>query len=195
MPMETKMRRGLQANVGVLVLLLLLSANVLSAQSDSSADKSRISKLLAGLSDHSIKPADVLDPSLNPEKRTSSLGYFDDPSYQLSLVPTGDIKINADGSAAVPVKVQFKNENKEVSTQSTAEFVKRNQVWYFANFSFVAFPTVIIAVIVGGALVGISYASGVLLLRRKLLRQGKLDWGNRAKIFIPIFWPNLFSKG
>jgi len=192
--MEMKMR-GLGVTGSMLMLLLLLSANVISAQSDFSADKSQISKLLTGLSDHSIKPADVLDPSMKPEKRTSSLGYFDDPAYQLSLAPVGDIEIRPDGSAAVPVKVRFKTENKEVSTQSTAEFVKRNQVWYFANFSFVAFPTVIIAVIVGGALVGISYASAVLLLRRKLLRQGKLDWGNRAKIFIPIFWPNLFSKG
>ena len=193
--METKMRRGLGATGGVLIVLLLLSANVLTAQSDFAADKGQISKLLTGLSDHSIKPADVLDPSLNPKERTSSLRYFDDPSYQLSLLPVGDIQINADGSAAVPVKVQFKNENKELSARSTAEFVKRNQVWYFANFSFVAFPTVIIVVIVVGALIGVSYASGVLLLRRKLLRQGKLDWANRTKIFIPVFWPSLYRNG
>jgi hypothetical protein len=193
--METKMRRGLGATGGVLIVLLLLSANVLTAQSDFAADKGQISKLLTGLSDHSIKPADVLDPSLNPKERTSSLRYFDDPSYQLSLLPVGDIQINADGSAAVPVKVQFKNENKELSVRSTAEFVKRNQVWYFANFSFVAFPTVIIVVIVVGALIGVSYASGVLLLRRKLLRQGKLDWANRTKIFIPVFWPSLYRNG
>ncbi len=86
------------------MILLLLSANVLRAQSDSSGDKGQISELLIGLSDHSIKPTDVLDPSLNPRERAGSLRYFDDPSYQLSLVPVGDIQINADGSAAVPVK-------------------------------------------------------------------------------------------
>ena len=113
----------------------------------------------------------------------------------LTLIPAGPIQINADSSAAVPAKVEFKNVNKQMSAQSTAEFVKRNQVWYFANFSFVAFPTVIIAVIVVGALAGISNASGVLLLRRRLLRQGKLDWSNRAKIFaLALFGPNLFSK-
>ena len=59
--METKMRRGLGATGGVLIVLLLLSANVLTAQSDFAADKGQISKLLTGLSDHSIKAADVLD--------------------------------------------------------------------------------------------------------------------------------------
>ena len=106
----------------------------------------------------------------------------------------GPIQINADGTAGVSIKVQFKNANKEMSAQSTAEFVKRDQIWYFANFSFLAFPTVIIVMIIGGVLVGTSYASGVLLLRRKLVRQGRLNWSEKVKIFIPIFWPSLFSK-
>jgi hypothetical protein len=194
MYMGTKMQMGAGAMRGLFALLLLLSVNVLSAQSDLSADKSQISKLLTGLSDHSVKPSDVLDPSMNAKERATNLGFFDDPSYQLSLVPVGAIDIKPNGSAVVPVKVSFKTANKEMAAQSTAEFVKRDQGWYFASFSFVAFPTVIIAVIVVGVLVGISYATGVLLLRRKLLRQGKLDWGNRAKIFIPIFWPRLFSQ-
>jgi hypothetical protein len=193
--MEMKMQMGAAAKWGMFVVLLLFFVNVLSAQSDLSADRSQISKLLTELSDHSVKPSDVLDPSMNAKERATDLGYFDDPSYQLRLVPTGAIDIKADGSAAVPVKVTFKTANKEMEAQSTANFVKRDQGWYFANFSFVAFPTVIIAVIVVGALVGISYATGVLLLRRKLLRQGKLDWANRARIFIPIFWPRLFSNG
>jgi hypothetical protein len=191
---ETKMRTGLGTERGLLIILLLLSANVLSAQSDSSADKSQISRLLTGLSDHSIKPTDVLDPSMDPKKRTSSLGYFEDPAYQLSLVPVGEIEITADGTASVLVKVLFKTESREVGGQSTVAFVKRNQVWYFANFSFLGFPTVIIAAIIVGALMAISYASAVLLLRRELLRQGKLDLVDRAKIFVPIFWPTLFSR-
>ena len=97
-----------------LVLLLLLFANVVHAQFDSSADKNAISKLLNGLSDHSMKPVDVLDPSLNSKERATSLGYFSYPSYQLSLVPLGAIEIKADGSAVVPVKVSFKTENKEL---------------------------------------------------------------------------------
>lgn len=196
MCMEAKMsmQRWPRTKTGVLLILLLSSANVFSAQSDS-ADKREISKLLTGLSDHSIKPADVLDPSLNPKQRATSLGYFNDPSYQLSLIPVGAIEVNADGSAMAPVKVSFKTENKEVAAQSTVEFVKRNQTWYFANFSFLALPTVIIAVIVVGVVVGVSYATGVLLLRRKLLGQGKLDWANRTKILIPLFWPNLFRNG
>ena len=186
-------QEGVLAKAGLLVFWLILS-NFLVAQSDFSADRRQISQMLAGLSDHSIKPADVLDPSLDPAKRRTSLGYFRDPTYQLTLVPISDIKVSPSGSATVPVTVRFKNENKEVSVQTTAEFVKRNQVWYFANFDFVAFPPIIVAVIVVGILVAIFYASGVLLLRRKLLRQGELNWNNRTKIFIPIFWPSIFRK-
>jgi hypothetical protein len=173
---------------------MVLCTIVLCAQSDFSADKNQITKLMSGLSDHSIKVADVLDPSMSTRERTASLGYFGDSTYQLSLVPVGAIEINADGSATVPVAVRFKTATKELATQSTASFVKRDGIWYFANFGFVGVPAVLIVVAACGALVGISYASGVLLLRRKLLRAGKLDLANRAKLFIPIFWPSLFSR-
>jgi hypothetical protein len=190
--MGIRIKRG-AIPVGVM-FLLLLSASALAAQSEASSDNSQIANLLTGLSNHSVRPSDVLDPSLSPEKRESNLAYFDDPSYQLSFVAVGPVQINADGSAAAPVRVQFKNRNTEMSAQSTVEFVKRNQVWYFADFSFVGFPGVIVALIIIGALIAVSYTSGVLLLRRRLLRQGRLDWGNRVKIFIPVFWPALFSK-
>src|SRR5436190_20656836 len=99
MNMEMKMQMGVGAKRGVLALLLLFSVSVLSAQSDSSADKSQISKLLTGLSDHSVKPSDVLDPSMNAKERATNLGYFDDPSYELSVVQVGAIDIKPDGSA------------------------------------------------------------------------------------------------
>ena len=193
--MYIKKQRGAAQKRRILALLLFLFANVLTAQSGLSDDKGQISKLLTELSDRSVKPSDVLDPNMNAQERATNLGYFDDPSYQLRLVAIGVVEIRADGSAAVPVEVSFKTAKKEITAQSTARFVKRDQGWYFAAFGFVAFPTVLIFVIIVGVLVGVSYATGVLLLRRKLLRQGKLDWANRARIFIPTFWPRLFGKG
>ena len=191
--MKTKNGRQRWARWAALMILLPLPS-ILSARSNTPADNSQITKLLTGLCDHSVKPSDALDPSLTHELRDNSLAYFTDPSYQLSLVPVGPIQINEDGSATVSVKVEFKDTNKEMSTQTTAQFVKRNEVWYFANFSFLAFPTVIVVVIIICGFVGVLYAVGVLIVRGRLVRQGRLELANRVKVFIPVFWPSLFNN-
>jgi len=178
----------------LLALLLLPSPSVLFSQPGVSADESEIKKLLSDLSEHSIKPSSVLDPSLNQERRDKNLAYFTD-SYQLRVVPTAPFWIKADGSADVSVRVEFKNATTELSADSTARFIKRNGVWYYADFDFLGFPPVLILTMVIGFTVAVSYATTVLVLRWRLVRHGRLSWSNRVKLFIPIFWPRLFSRG
>jgi hypothetical protein len=178
----------------VITLFLLFLGNSLNSQSELSGDKAQIMKLLTGIADHSLRPADALDPTMGPHQRADNLEYFDDPSYQLTLIPVGAIEIKADGSATVPVRVRLKTEHNEMEATNTARFITRNQRWYFANYGFLALSTFLVVVAIVGPLVGVLYAAGVLLLRRRLSRQGRLTVGNRAKIFIPFFWPNLFRK-
>ena len=173
-------------------LLLLPSLSFLLSQSAASADENEMKKLLSDHSEQSIKPSDALDPSLNQENRQKTLAYFTD-SYQLSVVPTAPIWIKADGSASIPVRVEFKNPTTELSADSTARFVKRNGVWYYADFDFLGIPPVLILtmVICGGAVVG--YATTVLILRWRLARRGMLTWGNRVRLFFPFFGLSFFA--
>lgn len=165
-----------------------------SAQAPASSDAAQIAGLMTGLSNHSRAATQVLDPSLSPSDRDKNLRRFQDPHYELSLVPAGAVSTNAGDSASVPVRVHFKTGNGEVETSSTAQFIKRDSIWYFSNFDFLSFPTVIIVVIMLCVLVGIAYAATVLVLRSRLVRRGQLGAANGAKIFIPIFWPSLFRQ-
>ena len=185
-------RKLLQATRIAVALLLLPSLSVLSPQSVVSADEGQVQKLLSALSDHAIKPSDALDPLLNQERREKALAYLNDP-YQLRVTPTGPIEIKANGSAAVPVKVDFKNATTEMSADSTARFINRNGVWYYADFDFLGFPAVILVTLIICGSVGVGYATTVLVLRWRLARRGMLTWGNRVKLFFPIFWPRLFG--
>src|ERR1700758_3431644 len=113
------LRRKLPGAYCMAVTLLLLSSlSVLFSQSGVPADESEMKKLLSDLSEHSIKRADALDPSLNQENRQKALAYFTD-SYQLRVVPTAPMWIKADGSASIPVRVEFKNPTTELSADST----------------------------------------------------------------------------
>ena len=93
------------------------------------------------------------------------------------------------------MRVEFKNATTEMSADSTARFVKRNGVWYYADFDFLGFPAVILVTLLICGTAGVAYATIVLVLRWRLVRQGRLSWSNRVKLFIPIFWPRLFGKG
>lgn len=175
-----------------LALLLLPSLSVVSQQFVVSVDETQIQELLNALSDHAVKPSDALDPLLNQERREKALPYFNDPC-QLRVTPTGPIEIKANGSAAVPVRVEFKNATTEMSADSTARFIKRSGVWYYADFDFLGFPAVLVVTMVICGSAGVGYATTVLVLRWRLARRGMLTWGNRVKLFFPIFWPRLFG--
>jgi hypothetical protein len=67
-------------------------------------------------------------------------------------------------------------------------------VWYFADFDFLGWSTYFIVTLILGMSIGIAFATGVLILRSRLSKQGELKGANLIKIFIPIFWPKLLSK-
>jgi hypothetical protein len=178
-------------NVAALLGLLVLTMHI-SAQSPSSTDASQITALLAGLSDRSKNPAEVLDPNLDPSARSKSLQRFSAPHYELSIVPTEGVPAIEGDLASMPVKVHFDSKDgNSLDTSTTAHFVKRNGTWYFSSFDFMQWPMFLIVVLVGAILVGIAYAATVLILRSKLAREGQLGV-NGVKMFIPFYWPSLF---
>jgi hypothetical protein len=176
--------------MGILGVAVSLSAQTPTSRSD--ADQ--ISALMASLSDHSKAPADVLDPSLSPSDREKNLHHFSAPHYELSLVPTQGIPVVIGDSASVPVRVHFNAEDgNSLDASATAQFVRRNGIWYFSNFNFMSWPAFLIVALVVCILVGIGYAATVLVLRSKLLKRGPLG-ASGIKMFIPFFWPTLFSR-
>jgi hypothetical protein len=168
-------------------------AACLSAQTQTPNDANQIGSLVSGLCDHSRAVADVLDPNLSPSGRDKNLRRFRDTPYELTLQTEGQSVIAGD-SASVPVRVHFKTAHSELETSATLQFVRRGNTWYFANFGFLGWPIFLIVVLVVGILIAIGYAGTALTLWQRLERQGQLSLANRAKLFIPLFWPSLFRQ-
>jgi hypothetical protein len=178
-------------NLATILGLLVLTMDI-SAQSPASTDADQITALMAGLSDRSKTPAEVLDPNLDPSARTKSLQRFSAPHYELSIVPTEGVPAIEGDSASLPVRVHFDSKDgNSLDTSTTAHFVKRNGAWYFSSFDFMQWPLFLILVLVGAILVGVGYAVTVLILGSKLVKEGQLGL-NVVKMFIPFYWPSLF---
>ena len=182
--------------VAVMALSFLWGAvTSLGAQSQNpKSDAEQIAFLIESLCNHSKTPTSALDPSLNPEDRNTNLKYFDHPGLNLSLTPTEVSPSITGDTASLPAKVHFdtKDEN-SLDTDATLHFVKRGGAWYFANFDFMSWPVLLIAVVVVSVLIGISYAATVLTLWSKLNRRGLLKLTG-ARIFVPFLWPSLFRQ-
>jgi hypothetical protein len=185
---------GRTVNLVAMSCLLGVGISVFAQTPTSGSDSSAITRLMVGLSDHSIAPADVLDPSLSPSDRSKNLSRFRDPHYELSLVPTEGVPVITGDSASVPVRVHFRTETGQVETNATVRFVRRNNSWYFSSFDFLSWPALLIGVLAVCVIAGVGYATGVLVLRTRLLRRGQLRGVNGIKIFIPVFWPTLFRQ-
>ena len=157
-------------------------------------DADQIAGLMKDLSGHSKSPSDVLDPSLSPVDREKNLRRFGMPQYELSLMPTSGIPEVTGDAASVPVRVHFDGKDgNTLDTSSTAQFVKRNGVWYFSNFDFLSWPAFLVVVLIGGLLVGVGYATTVIVLMLKLFKHGPLGMKG-IQMFFPIFWPRLFRE-
>lgn len=176
--------------LGLLGVAMLLLAQAQTSRSD--ADQ--IISLMTALSDHSKPPADALDPNLYPSTRNKNLQHFSAPHYELNIVPTEGVQAITGDSASVPVRVHFdSHDGNSLDASATAQFIKRNGTWYFANFDFMRWPIFLVVVLVVCILIGIGYAAMVLVLRSKLVREGRLGM-NGVKMFIPFFWPSLFRR-
>jgi hypothetical protein len=157
----------------------------------STRDADQIKSLMAALSNHSKMPAEVLNPNLSTSDRDKNLERLSAPNYELSIVPEAAPTI-ANGSAAAPVRVHFNDqEGNTLDASATAHFIKVGNTWYFSNFDFMRVPLFLIFVIVVCALIGIAYATTVLVLWRRLMKQGRFGI-DAVKVFFPIFWPSLF---
>lgn len=191
--MNTKQKnrlQGLPVLLTVLCFAMSFSMQGLAEQSD--ADQ--ILNLMSSLSNHSKLPSEVLDPQVKGADRDKNLGQFSSSPYELSVVPTAGPPAISGDSASLPVRVHYKAEDgNSLDVSSTAQFVRRDGRWYFANFDFMKWPAFLIVILVLGILVGVGYASIVLVLRARLARQGNLG-ANAVKMFIPFFWPSLFAK-
>lgn len=175
---------------------LILGVNVvlLGQNSQTSSDREQIMMLMEKLADHSAPAEKLVDPKLGGKERQKTLDYFSDPSYQLTLVPTEAPKIEPDGRAIVPVRLHFKNLTSQVDGDADIRFIQRGGAWYFADFNFLGWTLAEIAIYIVGMGIAIAFATGVLILRRRLRKQNMLNGANLVKIFIPIFWPKLFSN-
>jgi hypothetical protein len=180
-------------NLATILGLLVLTIDT-SAQSQASTDAGQITALMAGLSDRSKTPAEVLDPNLDPSARAKSLQRLSAPHYKLSIVPTEGAPAIEGDSASLPVKVHFDSQDgNSLDTSTTAHFVKRKGTWYFSSFDFMQWPMFLILVLIGAILVGIGYAATILILRSKLVKENQLGL-NGVKMFIPFYWPSLFRQ-
>jgi hypothetical protein len=174
--------------------LLILVSTMLFGQSSRSNDVDDIMRLMNNLAEHKATAEDLVDPKLGSQERKKELEYFSDSSYQLTLIRTGDIQIHPGGHAVAPVRVHFKSLTRELDASVEVKFIQRNGAWYFADFDFLGWPSSLVVLFIAGMIVSISLAAGVLVLRSRLRKQGKLKGTNWIKIFIPIFWPKLFAE-
>jgi hypothetical protein len=182
------------ANLVVMLSLLGLGLFLRAQVSTVTSDADQIAGLMANLSEHSKTPTAVLDPTLNPSDCQKNLGHFSASQYELSIVPTEGIPTAIGDSVSVPVRVHYRSEDgNSLDTSATAQFIRRNGIWYFSNFDFMKWPAILIIVLMVGILVGVSYAATVLILGSRLLKQGPLGI-NRVKMFVPLFWPALFRQ-
>ncbi|MGA7317479.1 MAG: hypothetical protein WBX22_26315 [Silvibacterium sp.] len=178
-------------------MLFALLAGAMSAFSQapaSTTDTDQINALMANLSSHAKTPADALDPEVQGDLRGKNLGHFSAQPYDLSVTPNSSAMVVSGATASVPVRIHYKAEDgNSLDASATAQFVKRDGVWYFANYDFMKWPVVLIVVLLICVSVGIAYAATVLVLWSRLAKQRTRD-GSVVKIFIPLFWPSLFRR-
>ena len=146
--------------------LLLVAACVVGVVAPANAqttnaDKQQILALVQGLAAHSVTPSQSLDPNLSEQDKAASLKRLQGP-YELTLDPRGDVEFKAPNHAQVPVHFDLHSGGGETEASSTADVVKVNGAWYFANFNFLATPTWVWVMLVGINLIGVIYGIGVL---------------------------------
>lgn len=180
--------------ISALIFTFAVFGTSLSSQTTPTEVPNPLSALMAALCDHTRTPSQALDPAAEAQTREKAIARFSDPHYELSLVPTEAVPAPTGDVASVPVRVHFKTENSELEATATAQFIKRGNSWYFANFDFLATPAFLIVVIIVCCSVGVGYATIVLVLRSRLAKRGQLTAGNLVRLFVPLCWRSLFRQ-
>jgi hypothetical protein len=158
----------------------------------SSADQAAVENVAEALAQHTVTPDKALDPAIVGKQRSDTLSLFEDPNYELTFAPKGEAHTAPDGKLEWPVHLIFKSETKGLEEDETLEFVKRDGVWYFANYDFLKFPWLFWFFALAMLAYAVLTAVATIVLRRRLIRCGQLRGANYVKIFIPFYWPALF---
>jgi hypothetical protein len=179
--------------LGFVFLISFVFASAYAGQSLPQNDSQSIKLLLSQLSDPSKRPSALLDPMLQPASASKSLEAFQG-RYEISAVPTSEITITDSDKATVPVRVHYRSDRGDsTDANSVASFVRRNGVWYFADFDFVhwnAFP-IVVSLLFG--LTGTGYVIMVLFVRYRMRRSG-IKGLPILKSWIPFLWPSILSE-
>lgn len=178
----------------IFAVLLVVALQSAPQKQSASIDEAAIQALIASLEAHRATPAASLDPGLDQERRHKSLAAFEDKLYQVSFYERSPLVFADENHASMDTRVHFRDGHSEATMTTTLKFVRRDGHWYFANYEFLGFPAVLIAVVVVAAAVGISFAVMVLVLRARLRRTGRLDISRRMLVFVPLAWPALWKE-
>jgi hypothetical protein len=157
-----------------------------------SSESEQIRQRLKELTEHLVSPDKLLDPKLTPDARSKHLEELRG-NYELQLTPAGEIQHpNGNMSEAVlPVRVHFKTANSELdNSDAEATFIRREDGWYFKDYSFLSTPTVLILVWLVCMAIGILYALGALRYywKESKRRGTPIPFTERWRVFIPYFW-------
>jgi hypothetical protein len=175
----------------VISLVLFGSVRPMLCRAQGLSDEQQIRALINQLSaDGNVK--EFLDPDVPQEQREKEANKFSDP-YKLTIVPSWPITIS-NGKASVQAQVHFQKSGSELEHSTRLEFVKRNDRWYFANYSFTDTPLMFVVIFVAAMLIAFGYAGGVLwaFFSVKKRKRGNLKPMDFVRIYNPFTW---FSNG
>ena len=157
-------------------------------------DIAKIHALLSRLASAPTAPATWLDPQRVNAEREKDFSHFHSNNWGLRIESTGGVVGTAPDRASVPVHVYSADRNgNSFEAESTAQFIKRDAEWYFANYDFMGSSTFLRVVLSLGFFFGIGYATVVLNLLVKMRQRQDLDIAD-VKVYIPFFWPSLFRR-
>jgi hypothetical protein len=156
------------------VVCLAASLFALSVRAQNPADEAQIRGLIDRLENHPISPGSAHDPELTGKARAKNVDALSDQNYQLTVTPKSDFVFTSDGTARVTAEIHFSDSTtSEMSnTDASIYFVKRQGVWYFANYSFLGTPIWFwpLVIIMGGFAITIAV---VMLRHLRRIREAR----------------------
>jgi hypothetical protein len=175
-------------------LVCLLGIFAIAHSYAAQTDAAEIHDRITALEQHSSDPAQLLDPQLQGPEREKSLSYLSDKSYKIVFNELSEPTFPDREHAIVGGRMQFKDAHNDSDMPVDLRFVKRQGRWYFASYEFLGWPAWFVIYLILGSSVGIGFASGVLVLRGRLLRSQQWNAKTEAMCFVPVFWPALWKQ-
>jgi hypothetical protein len=192
--MRAKNFRFIKTTIQVLAVVTvarcLLIAQTLQVGGLSQAE---ISELFSKLTQHTASPDSLLDPRLATETKEKESQKLANPYYRLTLEQTAPATVKGD-LASVPIRVHLEDRLKVFEADTSATLIRREGVWYFGSYDFLAFSTFQVVALFVALAAAVLYATMVLFLYKRLSEAGRIDVSVFLLTFVPLFWPYLFRK-